>query len=687
MRSLLALAALLPATALAQAPTQTPDQIATLPLPPLDEIPDNIIVTATRRPDSALTVAATVNTLTTSDLAAITPLHPAEALNTVAGVGIHQGSGQEHLTAIRSPVLTGGAGAGSFLYLEDGVPLRAAGFGNVNGLFEAGTEFAQTIEVFKGPGSVLYGSNAQHGLVNILTRAPDGSGSARLLASDDGQAALTLSHSVQKIDEGTGRIRSGTRLSLDLAHDSGFRDDSGYDQQKFQWRHDQSFGAWDLSALTSVQNLNQETAGFLQEGFEAYRDRDLIEINAFPEAFRDAWSARTQARLSRDTSFGSLAVTPFARINEIDFLRHFVPGQAREQQRHASVGALTTLYGNSWIAGLDAEYTEGSLFEFQSNPTRFSFTQGLHYDYDVDALVLSPYAQKAFPLGPRTTLTAGARLDYTRYAYTNNADVGQSGRFLRIADRVDDFVTLTPKLDLVHELDPRSALHARLARGARAPQTSDLYSLQTNQVAGEIDPETLDLLEVGYKYRSARLTFDASAYAMQKDNFFFRNADGFNVTNGETEHLGVELSLGWQATPWLRLDADAALSEQTYTFTDLVASPSSSITSGDDIDSAPHTLARLGATLTPTDRLRLDADLRHVGSYATDPGNTSRYPGHKVASARVAYRLTERVAVFAHLKNAFATRYADRADFAFGNDRYFPGRPRHLLFGITADWE
>jgi len=46
----------------------------------------------------------------------LTLAHPAERLNTVAGVNIHRGSGQEHLTAIRSPVLTGGAGAGSFLF-------------------------------------------------------------------------------------------------------------------------------------------------------------------------------------------------------------------------------------------------------------------------------------------------------------------------------------------------------------------------------------------------------------------------------------------------------------------------------------------------------------------------------------------------------------------------------------------
>ena len=77
---------------------------------------------------------------------------------------------REHLTSIRSPVLTGGSGAGSFLYMEDGVPLRAAGFSNVNGLFEASPEFSNQIEVLKGPGPVQYGSNAVHGLINFQNK-------------------------------------------------------------------------------------------------------------------------------------------------------------------------------------------------------------------------------------------------------------------------------------------------------------------------------------------------------------------------------------------------------------------------------------------------------------------------------------------------------------------------------------
>ena len=133
-----------------------------------------ITVTAERRPSSLIDAPRSISILPNEDVVGVGADHVSEILNRAAGVNIHRGSGQEHLTAIRSPVLTGGAGAGSFLFLENGTPMRSAGFANVNGLLEAHTEIADRVEIVKGPSGAFYGANAIHGAVNVIS--PSGLG-------------------------------------------------------------------------------------------------------------------------------------------------------------------------------------------------------------------------------------------------------------------------------------------------------------------------------------------------------------------------------------------------------------------------------------------------------------------------------------------------------------------------------
>ncbi|MAH94504.1 MAG: TonB-dependent receptor, partial [Hyphomonas sp.] len=109
--------------------------------------------------DRAETDPGSLAVLDNAEIADTLADHPAEILNKLPGVNIQMNSGQEHLIAIRSPVLTGGAGQGSFLIMENGVPVRSPAFGNVNSLFEPHHEVASAIEVVRGPGSAKYGSN------------------------------------------------------------------------------------------------------------------------------------------------------------------------------------------------------------------------------------------------------------------------------------------------------------------------------------------------------------------------------------------------------------------------------------------------------------------------------------------------------------------------------------------------
>ena len=630
------------------------------------------IITYDERAPEAGDLPLSIAPLNQDRLIEIAAIHPAESLNSVAGVNIHRGSGQEHLSAIRSPVLTGGAGAGSFLYLEDGVPLRAAGFANVNGLFEGLSETAAALEVVKGPGPVLYGSNAVHGLVNIVNPSVSGPNRFQLIGSDDGLAALRLSAA-------TGPVRA----TLSLTHDNGFRADSGFDQQKLGLRYEGDLGAWDLTAQISVQNLNQETAGFVQ-GDDAFADETLASQNAFPEAFRDSSTYRAYLRFDRDFGAGRLSITPYARSVDLRFLRHFVPGQALEENSHRSAGVLTSYYGDDFNIGFDAEYTQGELFEFQDNPTRFSFIQGLHFDYDVESLVLAGYAEKDVQLTDRIAFNIGARGEYTRYDYDNRADSGQFGRFIRLDDRRDDYFTLTPKASLTIEASDNVNVYLRAARSSRAPQTSDLYSLQQNQVPGEAEVETLDSLEAGFKARWGNIVLDAAAFTQWKDNFFFRNANGFNVSNGETRHKGLEASLYVPVNNYIAIRGSGTLAEHVYDFTEIVGSAANNITEGTRVDSAPDTLGTARLRVTPHRRIMGEIEWRHVGAYFTNPGNTNRYGGHDIFVLRGSFDLSEQLRLSVRVDNLLNARYADRADFAFGNERFFPGRPRTAFFGLTA---
>jgi outer membrane receptor protein involved in Fe transport len=56
---------------------------------------------------------------------------------------------------------------------------------------------------------------------------------------------------------------------------------------------------------------------------------------------------------------------------------------------------------------------------------------------------------------------------------------------------------------------------------------------------------------------------------------------------------------------------------------------------------------------------------------------------HTVANLRIDWRGPNGHAVALQFENLFDTRYADRADFAQGEYRYFPAAQRHVMLEYT----
>lgn len=648
-----------------------------------------VVITGTRSPQPAKELAGNTSVLAEDEISDISHDNPAELLNRVPGVYVHSNDGQEHLTAIRSPVLTGGAGQGSFLYLEDGIPLRAAGWGNVNGLFDAHFEEAERVEVVRGPGSALYGSNAIHGLINVIT--PDPSFEAKRTLSFE-----TGGHRDKGAADITGPISDNTayRAAISILEDSSFREHANVGQQKATISVLHESGPDTFKFLVSGQNLNQETAGFIR-GFEAYRDSDLARTNPNPEAFRDAWSLRSSVRWDRELSPSmTLSITPFARVNDMEFLRHFVPDQSLEETGHWSAGALSALYidlegGHSIVAGLDFEYTDGYLKETQARATFGSFPQGIHYDFEATQTVVAPYVHAEWQVAPRTRVTTGVRFDWTRYDYDNKTASNTVGRFQRPADRTDDFFNVTPKLGIVHQVTDDAEIYANLARAARAPQVTDLYRLQVRQTVGDIDSETVDSIEVGTRATFGPVSASLAAFYAEKDNFFFRDADGFNVSNGETSHRGIELDASADLPLGFDLAVSGTYAVHQYEFNRPITSPAQqteAIRSGTDIDSAPRWLgnARLGWEFM--DDARAELEYVFVDEYFVDAANINEYDGHQVLNLRARYQVTPDIAVTGRVMNIGNVEFAERADFAFRSFRYFPGEPRTAYIGTSVSF-
>ena len=681
--------ALLPTVALAQSAAASP--------PPDPALLTEVVVTAQRRDEARWRVAASLSRLEPGITGVIDRTHAAEALNRIPGVLMQRGSGQESLLAIRSPVLTGAGACGAFLLLEDGMPLRPTGFCNVNQLFEANTSQAAAIEVLRGPGTGPYGANAVHGIVNVLSPDPDDLPGLRLGVTRGADEHLALQFAA------AGESTAAYGLWRD---EDGFRAESPVREWKANAVHQRRLGTGELRLRAAATQLDQETAGFIR-GFDAYRDPVLRESNPNPEAFRDADSARVSGEWLSEPCDGCRdEVRGIVRHSRMAFLQHFLLGKPLERNGQDSIAfgaARARPLGArpiEWRLGVDAEYADTFLLEIQDGPTlegsafaRAIRPAGRHYDYAVEVTGAALHGSLTSTGEAAFQWRLSARLDETRYRYDNRMREGNTAEdgtpcvpgpclYSRPADRSDRFTDFTPRLELRHRLGERAMVYLTASDGFRPPEITELYRLQRNQSVADLDSERMSALEVGWRLVGGRYAVSFAAFTQRKRQVILRDANGFNVTGGRTRHAGLEYEFAWQPFERLRFDANGSYARHEYDF-DAVIEGGETIVRGRDIDTAPRRLHAWSANWTPHPDWRATLEWRQVGAYFADAGNARRYPGHDVGTLRVAWQASPQWRASLEIENLADTLYADRADFAQGDWRYFPARQRSVFVNVV----
>jgi outer membrane receptor protein involved in Fe transport len=664
-----------------------------------------IIVTGKRRAHPLLNTPQSITSISSDTIDFIQPTHSNELSSFVPGMWISRGNGQEHLTAIRSPVFTGPGSCAEFLIMENNIPVRAKGFCNVNQLFDANIAQASSVEVLRGANSALYGSDAIHGTVNVITtefdRALPAMSSAQLSAGEDDD--ISVSSQIVSLYDPAVTKRHKYALKFQGTHDNGFKHAAGFDQQKLSAEHLFISTDYDIHTLFSASNLNQETAGYLQQGENAYRNDALLRQNDFPEAFRDARSFRLQSNIK--PSSGSWEITPYARANDMTFLMHFLPGQPVEKNGHDSVGIHF-----QWIpiesnkltlqTGFDSELTRGYLNQYQPAPTNTGsaflnevLPQGQHYDYTVNSKSAAVFTNADFHLSDTINFSTGLRLDYISFQYNNQMQNGNSRdngttcgfggcRYTRPADRRDSFTEPSAFIAMNVSLDNQQQFFAKLDTAHRTPQATELYRLQNGQSSANIEPQSATSLEAGYRSRNDGDAFEAVVFSMRKRHVIFQNNQRQWVNGAKTAHQGIEFSWQQRLSGQWSLKGVATYAEHTYQNNpDLRGSNQMNI-NGNDIDTAPKFIAAMHLNWRPTPDIRAALEWQHLSSYYLNPENTEQYSGHQLFHFRLARHLTPKTRLLIQVKNITNKNYAERADFAFGNHRYFVGEPRQFYLTV-----
>ncbi len=510
-------------------------------------------VTALGREVDAFDITTPVTVLPQIEIERKLPNNTADLLRDQPGVDVN-GVGFNQAR----PVIRGQRGL-RILFLEDGLRLnnarRQTDFGEVTGLVD--TDDLRSVEIVRGPMSVLYGSDAVGGVLNVITKAPtftDGSRFGAEFESRYGEAGeMTRLHGGVRVQAGKLRasLSASTRSADDYESASGrFGNlrldeptraiDTGIDD-------DSLFGvlAWDLNDRNLLtlrhRSYRADQAGF---GFvdpaligddSGFRIRILYPYQNFDRTSLE-WNASGVAGPIAD----SLQVQAYRQkndrelANDIDIdIGPIFPGAPNSS---VEADSLNRSILETWgfrveaIKGLPADQLLTYGFEgFQDDSfntdrsvttttIRFPFPPFEVLDVSEDTIPNAPNAknsswglflQDEIPFGSRVKATVGARYQKveTRAQATPNWDI--SG-----LDFSDDEVVGTANL-LVQATDNLN-FFVSWGSAFRAPNIIErLFNGPTPEGAGyqilnpDLTSETSDNYDVGVKYRRRDAYFEA----------------------------------------------------------------------------------------------------------------------------------------------------------------------------------
>jgi len=653
-----------------------------------------IVVTASGEFQRRVETPASISGITGERIREVNPTHPFEIMNRIPGVWVSPTSTEGHMTSIRQPITTNPV----YLFLEDGVPTRSPGFFNHNALYEVNVPHADRIEVIRGPGTALYGSDAIGGVIDVGTRPPSAH------PEFDGTVEVSsLGFRRALLSTATTRGDDGFRLDINLTEGDDWRDNGDYDRQSATLRWDRAMSdGMSLRTTATYTSVFQSDPSVLS--WEQLREDS--SLNTHPITYRSVDAFRLQSQFERRTGVSLLHVTPYVRWNSLDLMPSWMLGfdPVIYESGHASVGVMARYNRDLFpiparlTAGLDVDRSPGSRVEDRITVTReggiaVDWERGERiYDYSATYLGVSPYIQLQYQPISRLHLTGGLRYDRLTFDYVNHLDALQTGRHRRPADTTVQYSNLGPSLGGALTLLPELNVFAGFRESFRSPSEGQLFRQGSARSTVDLNPVRARSTEAGIRGElPGRIAYEVSAYRMDvRDDIlsFVRPEDGLteSLNAGRSRHQGVEAGVT-VAFP-MGIQGDLSMTRASHRFIEW--SPRSGVEyNGNSMPQAPRDLgsARLRSPLPLLNAGMIELEWMRMGRFWMDPENQNAYGGHELWNLRFEAPIHSGLALSGRVTNLSDKVFAERASFnAFRGAELSPGKPRTVQIGLRYGW-
>lgn len=579
----------------------------------------------------------------------------------------------------------------------------------------------ERVEILKGPASVLHGTGALAGSINLITKRPDVTGD-----SYDGMISYGSNDTVN-LGLGANKVLTDTAaLRADFSHDEsdGFVDDTSSRTNAFTTGllltpTDKLTLSFDLDLYSDEYSTPYQGAPLLPASVardpsdvvsgdllldESSRDTNYNVENGIMESDSQWLRARVDYqlndrwKLANEIGFynadrnwaNSEDFTYNAGTGQLDRLTTIITHRqksASERFFAAYDGKLGELR-HRFTAGVDLRYTDffsqrrfgdtTSVDPFNPDRGRLPIDNASNYsyrmDYDSTVTTQGVFVEDALNLTPNWLLVGGARYDYSDLNRTVDDLVANTS-----SDFGQTYESLSWRLGTIYDLTNNTQLFAQYNRAA-TPITALVLSSESRAA---FDLSEGRSMEAGVRtdFWNRRATLTAAVYRIDQDDILTRDPSNpaLTVQGGSQRSEGGELDLTLQLLPqwWLRLNA----AHVNAKYTELSDGSGNDLSGNRPTNVPDETYAATSAYTLNAIALTVGGAIRHTGDFYTSSGNEYNVASRTLVDAWVSHPLGKGTLTLRG-RNLTDEFYADWSGYSA--TQVYVGAPRTVELGWTG---